>query len=100
MDLPAIAERWQASKARQAGDQDGCRERNEEKTGCGNRESGSRLNALIKGIKKQVELGRHRFTLHGFERCVERHISPDEVKNVILSGEIIEHYPEDKYGPS
>ena len=56
------------------------------------------MNPLIKGIKKQVESGSHRFTLHGFERCVERHISADEVKHVILSGEIIEEYPEDKYG--
>ena len=49
--------------------------------------------------RSQVEKGDYRFTLHGFERCVERHISPDEVRDAILSGEIIEDYPEDKYGP-
>lgn len=38
--------------------------------------------------------------MHGFERCVERHISPNEVKYAILSGEVIEEYSEDKYGPS
>ena len=31
---------------------------------------------------------------------MERHISPHEIKYAILSGEIIENYPEDKYGPS
>jgi len=31
---------------------------------------------------------------------VERDISPNETKDVILSGEPIENYPEDKYGPS
>jgi len=31
---------------------------------------------------------------------VERDIWPDELKEVIIPGEIIESYPEDKYGPS
>jgi hypothetical protein len=58
------------------------------------------LSSLISRIRKQVEADAHRFTVHGFERCAERHISPDVVKHVILSGEVIEEYPEDKYGPS
>lgn len=56
--------------------------------------------SMIKGIKKNAKEGNYRFTVHGFERCVERQISPGEVKDAILSGEIIEHYQEDKYGPS
>jgi hypothetical protein len=55
---------------------------------------------MIERIKKQVEAENYRFTIHGFERCVERHISPNEVKYAMLSGEVIEDYPEDKYGPS
>ena len=55
---------------------------------------------MIEKIKQQVKAGNYRFTIHGFERCVERHISPNEVKYVILSDEVIEEYPEDKYGPS
>jgi hypothetical protein len=55
---------------------------------------------MVESIKKQVKGGNYRFTVHGFERCVERHISPNEVKYAILSGEVIEEYPEDKYGPS
>lgn len=55
---------------------------------------------MIERIKKQVKAGNYRFTVHGFERCVERHISPNKVKYAILSGEVIEDYPEDKYGPS
>lgn len=34
------------------------------------------------------------------ERCLERGISPEEVKEALLSGETIETYPKDKYGPS
>lgn len=55
---------------------------------------------MIEGIKKQVKATNYRFTVHCFERCVERYISPNEVKYAILSGEVIEDYPEDKYGSS
>ena len=55
---------------------------------------------MIEKIKNQVEAGNYRFTIHGLERCVERNISPNEVKYAMLSGEVIEDYPEDKYGPS
>jgi len=56
--------------------------------------------SMIEAIKNQVKTGDYHFTMHGFERCVERHISPNEVKYAILSDEIIEEYSEDKYGPS
>jgi hypothetical protein len=55
---------------------------------------------MIDNIRKRVEDGDYALTIHGFERCVERNISPDEIRYVILSGEIIEDYPKDKYGPS
>ena len=55
---------------------------------------------MIEDIKRRVEAGDYRLTVHAFDRCVERDISPNEVKDVILSGEIIETYAEDKYGPS
>jgi len=55
---------------------------------------------MIEDIRKRVEAEDHRFTFHAFERCVERVISPEDIKDVILSGEIIEDYPSDKYDPS
>jgi hypothetical protein len=55
---------------------------------------------MIESIKKRVTSGKWRFTLHAFERCIERDISPSEIAEVIMSGEIIEDYPTDKYGPS
>ncbi len=55
---------------------------------------------MIQDIRNQIAVGRYRFTLHAFERCVERSISPKEIKDVIMHGEIIEGYPKDKYGPS
>jgi len=55
---------------------------------------------MIEKIQDQVKGGEHRFTVHALERCTERNISPEEVRDVIMSGEIIEEYPQDKYGPS
>ena len=55
---------------------------------------------MIENIRKQVEVGDYRITIHALERCVERSISPEEIEDVILSGEVIEDYMKDKYGPS
>ena len=55
---------------------------------------------MIENIRKRVEVGDYRITIHAFERCVERSISPEEIEEVILSGEVIEDYMKDKYGPS
>ena len=55
---------------------------------------------MIENIRKLVEIGDYRITIHAFERCVERSISPEEIEDVILSGEVIEDYMKDKYGPS
>ena len=37
-------------------------------------------------------------TIHALERCIERRISPLEIAEIIASGEVVEDYPEDKYG--
>ena len=55
---------------------------------------------MIEKIQKRVKAGNYRFTIHAFERCVERNISPEQLKSAILGGEIIENYPNDKYGPT
>ena len=55
---------------------------------------------MIEGLKSQIRIGNYQFTIHRFERCIERKISPTDIEDVIISGEVIEHYPEDKYGPS
>ena len=54
----------------------------------------------IRAIIRKVEAEEFRFTLHAVERCIERNISPNDVKSAIMVGEIIEEYPDDKYGPS
>ena len=48
---------------------------------------------MINNIRSQVKAGNYRLTIHAFEHCVERNISLEETKDVILSGEAIEDYP-------
>lgn len=40
------------------------------------------------------------FTDHAVRQMAKRGILDDEVRETILDGEIIEEYPDDKYGPS
>jgi hypothetical protein len=65
-----------------------------------NAESTEETKPMIDRIRQCVAIEDYRFTIHGFERCVERDISPEEVMQAIFAGEIIEDYPEDKYGHS
>jgi len=59
-----------------------------------------KMEDLIHRIRACVKGGDWRFTLHALERCIERGISPKEVEGAVLSGEVIEYYPYDKYGPT
>lgn len=40
------------------------------------------------------------FTEHAIRQMLKRQITVDEVRDAVLSGEIIEDYPDDKYSPS
>ncbi|MBI4487656.1 MAG: DUF4258 domain-containing protein [Deltaproteobacteria bacterium] len=51
-------------------------------------------------IQDRVRKGEYLWRQHAIERSIEREVAEEEVAEVILSGEIIEEYPEDKYGPS
>jgi len=54
----------------------------------------------IESIREAIRRGEYRLTIHAVERCIERNISPKEIEEAILNGEIIEYYSKDKYGPS
>ncbi len=54
----------------------------------------------LDNIQNAVKSNKHRFRLHALERMVERDIQPEEIKEAILNGEVIDYYPDDKYGPS
>ena len=39
-------------------------------------------------------------TAHASQRGVQRGISSSEIEEAVIAGEVIEDYPDDKYGPS
>ena len=54
----------------------------------------------IADIRKAFVENKFRYTKHGAEQRINRHIAGEEIEQAILNGEIIEDYPSDKYGPS
>ena len=52
------------------------------------------------GIRKTIEANRVFWQRHALERMIERRIRREDVIAVVLSGEIIEEYPDDKPFPS
>ena len=55
---------------------------------------------MIEDIRQKVARGEIEYSLHAVRQMVVRGISPDEAAGAIRVGEVIEDYPEDKYGPS
>lgn len=54
----------------------------------------------INGIRVKIGIGEYRFSDHAVKRMIKRSIDRLEIEEAVLSGEIIEEYPDDKYSPS
>jgi hypothetical protein len=57
-------------------------------------------NNLLFEIKRKVTCKLYEYSQHAVDQVIKRHISVQEVDEAISSCEIIEDYPDDKYGPS
>jgi hypothetical protein len=55
---------------------------------------------MIEAIRVKVARGQWEFSLHATRQVIARKISTGEVGEAIAVGEVIEDYPQDKYGPS
>ena len=55
---------------------------------------------LIEGIRQKINENQFEFSGHAVDRMILRTISVSEVREAVQNGEIIEDYPQDKYGPS
>lgn len=55
---------------------------------------------MIEEIRQKIALEQFEFSKHAVDQSLIRHISVQELREVIANGEIIEDYAEDKYGPS
>lgn len=55
---------------------------------------------VIEKIQENIKKGKYRFSGHAVKSMLKRSIGHSEVKDAIITGEIIEKYPGDKYSPS
>ena len=55
---------------------------------------------MIDEIRTKIAVDEFEFSKHAVDQTIIRHISVPEIREAISNGEIIEDYPEDKYGPS
>lgn len=55
---------------------------------------------MIEEIRQKITQGKFEFSRHAVDQSLIRHISVKELREAITTGEIIEDYPDDKYGPS
>lgn len=54
----------------------------------------------IDKIRVKIKIGEYRFSDHAVKKMIKRSIDRVEVEDAVLTGEIIEEYPDDKYSPS
>jgi hypothetical protein len=56
--------------------------------------------ALIDDIREKVTSNRLEFSKHAVDQSLQRHINVKEFREAMATAEIVEDYPDDKYGPS
>lgn len=54
----------------------------------------------IDAILEKIDHHLFEFSKHAVDQSLLRNIRVEEIREAILNGEVIEDYPEDKYGPS
>lgn len=55
---------------------------------------------MIEQLRTKIAANRFEFSRHALDQSILREITVQELREAILGGEVIEDYPEDKYGPS
>lgn len=55
---------------------------------------------MIEEIRQKILMGEYEFSQHALDQLIKRRILIREIPEIILQGEIIEDYPDDKYGAS
>jgi len=55
---------------------------------------------MIDQLRSKIAAKQFEFTKHALDQSILRGITVQELREAIANGEVIEDYPEDKYGPS
>ena len=56
--------------------------------------------AIIKDFRVKFGRDEFAFSKHAVDQTILREISVQEIRDAVRKGEVIEDYPDDKYGPS
>jgi len=56
--------------------------------------------ALIDEIREKIDAEQFEFSKHAVDQSIIRRITVQETRELFADAEVIEDYPEDKYGPS
>lgn len=56
--------------------------------------------ALIDEIRQKIETEQFELSKHAVDQSIIRRVSVQETREIFGDAEVIEDYPEDKYGPS
>lgn len=54
----------------------------------------------LDAIRRKISQGVYEYSQHATDQSILRHISDMELRQAIAGCELIEDYPDDKYGPS
>ncbi len=58
------------------------------------------MSTLLEEIRRQIASNQFEFSKHAVDQSIWRSIQVQELKEAIATGQLIEDYPDDKYGPS
>ena len=55
---------------------------------------------MIEELREKISAGLFEFSKHAVDQSILPHVTLKEIREAVAEGEIIEDYPDDKYGPS
>jgi hypothetical protein len=55
---------------------------------------------MIRDLRSKIANGLFEFSQHAVDQSIIRYVSVQEIREAFANSEIIEDYPDDKYGPS
>jgi len=55
---------------------------------------------MIEEIREKFRTLQYEYSLHALDQSIRKGIAGEEIEEAVESGEVIEDYPDDKYGPS
>ena len=56
------------------------------------------MDIQMKRIAHAIKTGQYRYTIHAAQQRIARSVKRDDIEQVLLTGEVIEDYPEHHYG--